>query len=110
MSLPNSTAKELNLHVLLEQTPTGHTLATIAEISGCQVEAPTREAALAALQTKLSDRLSKIEVLPLTIPTLQPAQENPWIEFIGMFKGDEEFAEIANELRAAREIELDDVA
>jgi hypothetical protein len=35
-------------------------------------------------------------------------RENPWTEFIGMFEGDAEFAAIAAELRAERE--LDDVA
>ncbi|WP_339385968.1 hypothetical protein [Calothrix rhizosoleniae] len=32
--------------------------------------------------------------------------DNPWTEFIGMFEGDDEFAELTAELRAERELEL----
>ena len=108
MNLLDSTAKELNLHVLLKQTETGRTIAAIAEISGCQVEADTREAALSELQQLLSDRLINMEILPLTLPVAQPIRENPWTEFIGMFKEDTEFAELADELRAEREVKPSD--
>jgi predicted RNase H-like HicB family nuclease len=109
MTFPDSTAG-LNLHILLEQTERGRTIAAIAEISGCQVEADTREEALAALQKVLSDRLTKLEILPLTLAPPQPTRENPWTEFIGIFEGDAEFAELAAELRAEREFDVDDVA
>jgi hypothetical protein len=32
---------------------------------------------------------------------------NPWTDFIGMFKGDDDFADIAQELRAERELDID---
>jgi hypothetical protein len=32
-------------------------------------------------------------------------QENPWTEFIGIYEGDEDFAQIAAQLRAERELE-----
>jgi hypothetical protein len=43
-------------------------------------------------------------------PTTPPIRENPWLEFIGMFKGDEDFAAIAEDLRAEREPELEEMA
>jgi predicted RNase H-like HicB family nuclease len=102
--------KDLNLHILLEQTETGRSIAAIAEISGCQVEAATREEALIALQQLLKYRLTKMEIVPLSLSLKSPARENPWTEFIGIFEGDAEFAELAEELRAEREIDVSDAA
>jgi predicted RNase H-like HicB family nuclease len=41
---------DFNLHVLLEQTDTGRTIASIAELSNCHMEADTCKAALEAIQ------------------------------------------------------------
>jgi hypothetical protein len=96
--------KDLNLHVLLDQTETGRvTGAMIAEISGCQVEAATREEALLALQQLLKRLPEKTEIIPFALSLESPDRENPWTEFIGMFEGDAEFDEIAAELRQERE-------
>jgi hypothetical protein len=105
----NPLPKDLNLHILLERTETGRSVAAIAEISDCQVEADTREEALVALHQLLKQRLAKMEIVPLAV-FLEPLRDNPWTEFIGMFEGDAEFAELAEELRAEREIDVSDVA
>jgi hypothetical protein len=110
MNSLNPPEKDLNLHVLLEQTETGRSIAAIAEISGFQVEADTREEALMALQQLLKQRLTKMEIVPLSLSLESPVRENPWTEFIGMFEGDAEFAELAKELRAEREMDVSDVA
>jgi predicted RNase H-like HicB family nuclease len=110
MSSPDRPNKDLNLHILLEPTEAGGAIAEIAEISECRVEAHSREAALAALQQLLKHRLAQMEIIPLTLPLEPPARENPWIEFIGMFEVDAEFAEMAEALRQERGINLDDVA
>lgn len=55
-----------------------------------------------AIQELVSDRLSNVEVLPLEISPTQTIKENPWTEFIGMFEGDAEFAEMANQWRLER--------
>jgi hypothetical protein len=62
-----------------------------------------------AIQGLVSDRLSKVEVLPLAVSLNRPRQENPWTEFIGMFEGDAEFAEMAAEWQAEREQDADDL-
>jgi hypothetical protein len=56
-----------NLHILLEQTDSGRTIASIAELSNCHVEADTRREALEAIQSLASDRLNNVEIVPLEI-------------------------------------------
>ena len=56
----------------------------------------------------MSDRLSSVEVLPLEISLKEPVRENPWTEFIGMFEGDAEFAEMAAQWQAERDQDADD--
>ncbi len=97
------------LHILLEATDKGCMIASIAELPDCQVEAETRTEALAAIQKLVSDRLSQVEVLSLEVSAKEAVQENPWIEFIGMFEGDSEFAEMSAQWRAEREQHHDGV-
>jgi hypothetical protein len=99
MNIELSSTAVFNLHVLLEQTASGRSIATIAELANCQVEADTRKKALEAIQKLASDRLSKVEVLPIEVSLKESARENPWAEFIGMFEGDAEFAEMAAQWR-----------
>jgi predicted RNase H-like HicB family nuclease len=106
MNSPDRSDKDLNLHILLEPTETGGASAAIAEIADCRVEADSREAALAALQQLLKQRLAQMEIIPLALPLEPPA--NPWVEFIGMFEGDAEFAEMAESLRQERGIDVGD--
>jgi hypothetical protein len=108
MDIMLSSTSAFNLHVLLEQTETGRTIASIAELANCQVEADTRKEALQAIQELVSDRLSSVEVLPLEISLKEPVRENPWTEFIGMFEGDAEFAEMAAQWQAERDQDADD--
>jgi hypothetical protein len=42
-------------------------------------------------------------------PSTPPICESPWLEFIDMFQGDEDFAAIAEDLRAEREPELEEM-
>jgi hypothetical protein len=62
----------------------------------------TRREAIEAIQELASDRLNNVEIVPLEITDKKTNRENPWIEFIGMFEGDAEFAEIATQLRVER--------
>lgn len=93
----------LSLRVLVEKTESGDFIASVPELSNCVASGDSREAAITALQEKVKARLLNIEVLTLEVPN------NPWIDFIGMFEGDEEFAELAAELRAERELDINDV-
>jgi predicted RNase H-like HicB family nuclease len=92
---------KFSLHVLVERLESGHFRASVPELVDCVASAETRESAIAAVQEKVTARLKNIEVLTLEVP------KNPWLDFIGMFKGDKDFEEIAAELRAERELDFD---
>jgi hypothetical protein len=94
----------VKFHLFLEKTQTGSTIASVSELPDCQVEAPTQEEAILALQPLLANRLENIKVLPFEVQMPdETSTDNPWIQFAGMFKDDPDFAEIVNDLRAERE-------
>jgi predicted RNase H-like HicB family nuclease len=93
---------KLSLHVLVEQAESGHFIASVPELPDCAAEAETRDTAIAAVQEQVQARLANIEVLTLEVAN------NPWTDFIGMFEGDEEFADLAQELRNERELDIND--
>jgi hypothetical protein len=103
MNLPSVNRNHLNLHFLLRSTEAGQIVASVAEITDCQVIAATKEEAIAQLQAMVRDHMAQIEVVSFEFPLDSRAErENPWLEFIGMYEGDADFAEIAAELRAER--------
>lgn len=103
---PQSTT--LTLHILLERTETGIVIASVQELPNCSVEASTDEQAIENLKKLIASRLENIEVVPLKIEIPQSQQtEKPWMKFAGGFKDDPDFAEIAEELRAERNL-MDD--
>lgn len=110
MSTLLSSNTDFNFHILLKQTDSGRVIASIAELANCQVEAETRQEALVAIQGLIRDRLNDVEVVPLEVSLKGVEKENPWTEFIGMFEGDAEFAEMAAQWRTERELEVDDQA
>jgi hypothetical protein len=110
MAIVRPSTPAFHLHILLEQTETGRIIASIAELTNLQVEANTRKEALTAIQSMVSDRLNSVEVFPLEVSSKTQDQENPWIEFIGMFENDAEFAEMAAQWQADRVQDNDDLA
>jgi hypothetical protein len=108
MNLPISpNLNGLNLHILLKTLGTEQVVASVAELSDIKVTAPTREDAIEQLQKLVQEHLEGIEVLTFPVMSAKVAteRENPWMEFIGMYEGDEDFAQIAAQLRAERELE-----
>lgn len=100
-----STAKtqNLTLHLLVEKTKDGRSKASVLELPDCAVEAATEEQAIELLQQSVRDRLAETQIKKLEIPLeAKIERENPWLEFIGMYEGDADFAEIAAELRSER--------
>jgi hypothetical protein len=79
-------------------------MASVPELPNCMAEAETRSDAIAAVQEKVKARLENVEVLTLEI------SNNPWTDFIGIFEGDDEFAELAQGLRAEREMDMNSAA
>jgi hypothetical protein len=98
--MPNT--NNLSLHILVEQVDSDCFMASVPELPDCQVLAKTRIAAITDVRDKVRIRLANLEVLQLEIEVAN----NPWLDFIGMFEGDNEFAEIALELRTERELDI----
>jgi predicted RNase H-like HicB family nuclease len=86
--------------ILLEQTADGQSSATVLEIPDCHVIAITPQEAMSQVQTLLTERLANAQIVSIQIPAPQP--QNPWIEFAGIFKDDQDFADIAQAIRADR--------
>src|SRR5262249_21211737 len=75
------------IQVLIERVGKNGFRATSGEPLPLSVEAPTREAAVAKLKKRLSKRLrSGAELISVELAT--PSEQNPWVEFAGMFKDD----------------------
>lgn len=110
MVLQTPTPQSLTLNLMVERTENGRSVASVLELPSYQVEASTEEQAIAELRQMVISRLAKVKIMPLELPLAQLAQINPWTEFIGMFEGDAEFAELAAELQAERELNMDNVA
>ncbi|WP_414756478.1 hypothetical protein [Anabaena sp. CCY 9910] len=100
--LPQS--ENIKLHILVERNAEGNVIASVLEFPNTQVEASTQEQAVEELKKLLSTRLEKIEIIPVEIQLPQSEAENPWMKFAGVFKDDVDFAEIADNLRAERNI------
>jgi hypothetical protein len=69
------------------------------------MEPDTRKKALEVIQKLVSD----VEVLPIEFSVKESIRENSWTEFVGMFEGDTEFAEMAAKWRSERNWDEDDV-
>ncbi|MBR8835599.1 MAG: type II toxin-antitoxin system HicB family antitoxin [Stigonema ocellatum SAG 48.90 = DSM 106950] len=95
---------KLSLHIVVERNESGHFMASVPELADCMTLAETRTDAIASVQEKVKARLTNIEVLTLEV------SNNPWTDFIGMFEGDDEFADLAAELRTERELDMNDPA
>ena len=96
---------DFNLHILLKSVNPEKFVASIAKLSDIQVTAATKELEIEQIQQVVLAHLDGMEVL--NFPVVREAvteRENPWIEFIGMYEGDEDFAQIAADLCVEREL------
>jgi hypothetical protein len=86
--------------LLVETLDSGRFSASILEFPNCYVEANSQEAAISQLQKSFLDRLQNIEAIDWDVPTegLNPN----WIKYAGVFRDDEDFQEIMDEIRAER--------
>lgn len=110
MALHIPAPQNLTLNLMVERTESGRSVARVLELPSYQVEASTEEQAIAELRQMVINRLAQVKIMPLELPLVQLAQTNPWAEFIGMFEGDAEFAELTAELQAERQLTGDNVA
>jgi hypothetical protein len=108
-------SSRLRVTLRLEAQASGRVAASVIEFPDCRVEAATREAAIAEVQAAFLEQLARSETISWDVPLpfnedlngSGPKADSPWIKYAGMFKDDLDFAEIAAEIRAEREIEDD---
>jgi predicted RNase H-like HicB family nuclease len=91
---------------VVEQQVSGRFGASVMEFPGCRAEADTKEAAIAQVQTQLQVYLAQVELIQVALPA-RPEAGDGWDRLFGVFKGDPDFAEIAAEIRAVREVDDD---
>lgn len=96
--------ENLNLHFLVEHNNESHIIASVLEFPNIKVEAPTQEQAIEELKELLSTRFKKTEIIPVEIKLPQTETQNPWTKFAGVFQDDADFNEIADNLRAERNV------
>lgn len=83
--------------VLLRNNPKGGYLATALAWPNFEIEAPTREEALAQMRTTIANLLSKGEIVELEIPMGQAMRSSTYTETFGMFRDDPTFSEFVEE-------------
>ncbi len=111
LQVSSPSATDITLHILLEPQANGHFWATVPALPNCSIKRETREEALEAIQQLLAERLANIEVIPVHLAAQadEPStRENSWLPFLGMFKDDPLFAEIADEIQAKRQVNEDE--
>jgi hypothetical protein len=99
-----SSALTLSKYAVLVEQQDGFWVAQVLGWGECQAKADSRQAAIASLQTILSDRLTHGDVIYLDVPVTAP--ENPLMQYAGMFENDPQFEEVLGEIAAYRQ-ELD---
>ena len=91
----------LTWHVLVETLNQGQVAAWVAEFPHCRVVQDSQEAAIAALEILLKQRLEKIQVLSLQLSHLE--SENPCLKVCGSLKEDASFAEWSDRFWAEKQ-------
>ena len=103
MSLASSESTkstELNVTLRLTQRSGGNFAATIVEFPECQVEAATRDEAIALVKTTFLKQLPHIETIPWNIPLQANA---PWMRSAGIFQDNAAFEDVMNRVQAERD-------
>jgi predicted RNase H-like HicB family nuclease len=95
------------LHVILETLHDQKISARSTEFPDCIAIADTREAAIAAIQQQLGDRLKAIEFVSIPLP-ISPI--HTLADSFGVFRDDPYFAELLQQMRDERELDPENPA
>jgi hypothetical protein len=105
------TIKPMDWHLMLESLADGQVAAWVAELPDCRVIAASKEAAVAALEPLVDQRMSTIEsVVFQSQLKISELSEHPAMKFIGVFENDDDFADILADMRTERELTNDNPA
>lgn len=97
LSHPSSTSA-LTWHILVETLESRQTAAWVAEFPECRVVADSQDAAIAALERLLKNRLATVKVLPLQLST-----ENNWLQLSGILRDNASFVEWSDRFWAEKQ-------
>jgi predicted RNase H-like HicB family nuclease len=107
MSLPHlqsGSPTDIELTLVLTQQASGTVTASALEIPNCQVEAETREMAIANLKILLAQLLETFEIVPVRIPLSHSLPvSNPWSDLAGVLKDSQYFDEVMEIIQSERE-------
>ena len=92
-----------NWNILLENTDSGLTVATVLEVPNLKTTDKTRQGAIIKVRQLLEKRLAKAEIVQISLTTESDSNENALMEFAGIFQGDSDFQDIVAELKAERQ-------
>jgi hypothetical protein len=107
LSLAQSTPiSTLTWHVLVEPLEQGQVAAWVAEFPECRVQSESQEAALAALEVLLNQRMATIKVMLVQLSSGN--SENPWLKVCGILKDDASFATWSDRFWAEKQQGIDD--
>jgi hypothetical protein len=105
------TMKPMDWHLMLESLADGQVAAWVAELPDCRVIAASKEAAVAALEPLVDQRMATIEsVVFQSQLKISGLSEHPAMKFIGVFENDADFADILADMRTERELTDDNPA
>jgi hypothetical protein len=93
----------MDVTLLVKSLKSAHFEASVLELPAYRVEAESRESALATLKKTLLEQVQDAEALTWKLPVNQSEEQPSWLRFAGMFKNNADFAEIVEEIQAARD-------
>ena len=90
----------MKYNAIVEDSETDGYTATILEWPGCTATGATRGEALTRLRQAISNRLSRVEIVPIEVDV--PEAAHPLAKVIGMFKDDPLFDQFVEDMAAYR--------
>jgi predicted RNase H-like HicB family nuclease len=93
----------MNITLLIKSLESGQVEASVLELPAYRVEAESRELAIANLQTVLLEKVQDAEAFDWAIPMKKSEPSPSWQKFAGVFKDNADFAEIVQEIQAAKD-------
>ncbi len=93
----------MDITLLVKSLESGEFEASVLELPAYRVKAESRELAIGGLKDALLNQVKDAEALAWKLPVNQTDQEPSWLRFAGIFKDNTDFAEMMQQVQAARE-------
>jgi predicted RNase H-like HicB family nuclease len=101
---PAITPREVTVTLMLKPQASGGYVASVIEFPSCQVEAETKEAAIALIREQWQAQIDQAEFVPLSLPRPdQEISESPWKQLFGLYKDVPAFEDVMAIIQAERD-------